>query len=125
VFAVNLHRSCQIYSSGVPSLVLCFCFRSCSMICLLQLRSLARSTIPPPSGLAYYRLGKKRPCSGILSRYSRFALTIQAMPTMLPRTRPMTAVLALQLAGWEYQPPAGDQTCLGYLPLSALHRGKQ
>lgn len=25
------------------------------------------------------------------------------------------AVLAFQLAGWAYQPPAGDQTCLGYL----------
>lgn len=27
----------------------------------------------------------------------------------------MTAVLTLQLAGWAYQPPAGDQTSLGYL----------
>ncbi|KAF2154156.1 hypothetical protein K461DRAFT_223194, partial [Myriangium duriaei CBS 260.36] len=27
----------------------------------------------------------------------------------------MMAVLAFQLAGWLYQPPAGDQTCLGYL----------
>ncbi|KAI8629565.1 ribonuclease III domain-containing protein [Xylariaceae sp. FL1651] len=26
-----------------------------------------------------------------------------------------TAVFAFQLAGWAYQPPAGDQTCLGYL----------
>lgn len=25
------------------------------------------------------------------------------------------AVLAFQLAGWAYQPPAGDQTSLGYL----------
>lgn len=64
---------------------------------------------------AYYRLGKKRWRSGILSRYSRFALSIQAMPTMPPRARPTTAVLAFQLAGWAYQPPAGDQTCLGYL----------
>jgi hypothetical protein len=65
--------------------------------------------------MTYYRLGKKRPCSGILSRYSRLALTIQTMPTMLLRTRPMTAVLPFQLLGWAYQPPAGDQTCLGYL----------
>jgi hypothetical protein len=69
--------------------------------------------------MTYYRLGKKRPCSGILSRYSRFALTIQTMPTMLVRTRPMTAVLPFQLLGCAYQPPAGDQTCLGYL------RGRQ
>lgn len=27
----------------------------------------------------------------------------------------MTAVLAFQFAGWAYQPPAGDQTCFGYL----------
>lgn len=27
----------------------------------------------------------------------------------------MTAVLPFQFEGWEYQPPAGDQTCLGYL----------
>jgi hypothetical protein len=67
------------------------------------------------SGGSYYRLGKNLPCSGILSRYSRFALVIQAIPTMLPRTMPMTAVLAFQLAGWAYQPPAGDQTCFGYL----------
>ena len=65
--------------------------------------------------MSYYRLGKNRWRSGILSRYSRFALSIQAMPTMLPRARPTTAVLAFQLAGWAYQPPAGDQTCLGYL----------
>jgi len=33
-------------------------------------------------------------------------------PTM---TIPNTAVLAFQFEGCEYQPPAGDQTCLGYL----------
>lgn len=27
----------------------------------------------------------------------------------------MTAVFAFQFFGCEYQPPAGDQTCLGYL----------
>jgi hypothetical protein len=64
---------------------------------------------------SYYRLGKNRPCSGILSRYSSLALTVQAIPTMLASTRPTTAVLPFQLAGWAYQPPAGDQTCLGYL----------
>ncbi|KAI8953732.1 ribonuclease III domain-containing protein [Xylaria longipes] len=46
------------------------------------------------------------------------------MPTMRPMK---TAVLAFQLAGCAYQPPAGDQTCLGYLfqlsrpPPTALH----
>lgn len=30
-------------------------------------------------------------------------------------TAPMTAVLAFQFLGCEYHPPAGDQTCLGYL----------
>lgn len=30
-------------------------------------------------------------------------------------TTPITAVLAFQLAGCPYHPPAGDQTCLGYL----------
>lgn len=33
-------------------------------------------------------------------------------------TAPKTAVLTFQLDGWAYQPPAGDQTCLGYLPVS-------
>ena len=30
-------------------------------------------------------------------------------------TIPNTAVFAFQFEGREYQPPAGDQTCLGYL----------
>lgn len=30
-------------------------------------------------------------------------------------TTAMTAVFAFQFAGWVYHPPAGDQTCLGYL----------
>jgi hypothetical protein len=79
----------------------------------------------PSRGVAYYRLGKKRPCSGILSRYSRFALTIQAIPTRLATTRPMAAVFAFQLAGWAYQPPDGDQTCLGYLRGSAWRQWQQ
>jgi hypothetical protein len=86
---------------------------------------LASMPCGPGMWCAYYRLGKKRPCSGILSRYSRFALTIQAIPTMLPRTRPTTAVFALQLAGWAYQPPAGDQTCLGYLPRSVRRQSRR
>jgi hypothetical protein len=84
------------------------------MICLLQL-CLVSCVLALGMTASYYRLGKNRWRSGILSRYSRFALSIQAIPTMLPRARPTTAVLAFQLAGWAYQPPAGDQTCLGYL----------
>lgn len=37
------------------------------------------------------------------------------MPTIPRMTAPMTAVLAFQFEGWVYQPPAGDQMCLGYL----------
>lgn len=34
-----------------------------------------------------------------------------------------TAVLARQLEGWVYQPPLGDQTCLGYLQFGIEVRG--
>lgn len=64
---------------------------------------------------AYYRLGKKRPSSGILSRYSRLAPSIQTEPTMPTSAVPIIKVLAFQFPGWAYQPPAGDQTCFGYL----------
>jgi hypothetical protein len=98
--------------SNTPS----FCFRSCAMICLLQLCLVSSNGFGiQREWPSYYRLGKNRPCSGILSRYSRLALIVQAIPTMLASTRPTTAVLPFQLAGWAYQPPAGDQTCLGYL----------
>jgi hypothetical protein len=66
-------------------------------------------------GLAYYRLGKNLFGSGILSRYSFCALTVQTMAVMPRRAAPMTAVLAFQFVGCAYQPPAGDQTCFGYL----------
>jgi hypothetical protein len=39
----------------------------------------------------------------------------------------MMAVFARQFLGWAYQPPAGDQTCLGYLLVampSAIDPGK-
>lgn len=39
----------------------------------------------------------------------------QNMPVMPTTTPPMTAVFPFQFFGCEYQPPAGDQTCLGYL----------
>lgn len=63
----------------------------------------------------YYRLGKNRPGSGILCLNSRSALRLNARAVM-PRTTAMqTAVFAFQLEGCAYQPPDGDQTCLGYL----------
>lgn len=65
--------------------------------------------------VAHYRLGKKRPGSGNLVLYSRSALMLQTTAVMPAMTSPMTAVLAFQLAGCAYHPPAGDQTCLGYL----------
>ena len=64
-------------------------------------------------GSTYYLLGKNLPGSGILCLYSMSALifhTTAVIPTMATMT---TAVLAFQLAGWAYQPPDGDQTCLG------------
>ena len=37
---------------------------------------------------------------------------------VIPKTTtPITAVFAFQLAGCAYHPPAGDQTCLGYLEM--------
>lgn len=66
-------------------------------------------------GVTNYRLGKNRPGSGILSRYSRSALRLKATAATPITKAPMIAVFALQLAGWAYQPPAGDQTSLGYL----------
>jgi hypothetical protein len=63
----------------------------------------------------YYLLGKNRPGSGILYLCSRCALRFHAAAVMPIMTRLKTAVLAFQFDGWVYQPPAGDQTCLGYL----------
>lgn len=63
----------------------------------------------------YFLLGKKRPGSGILCLNSRSALSFHARPVIPRTTREKTAVLAFQLDGWVYQPPVGDQTCLGYL----------
>jgi hypothetical protein len=92
------------------------------MICLLQLcHCQFRSCSWCWRGVAYYRLGKNLFDSGILSRYSFSALTLQTMAVIPTRTAPKTAVLAFQFAGCAYQPPAGDQTCLGYLDSQKLH----
>lgn len=53
--------------------------------------------------------------SGILYLCSLSALKFQAI-AVTPKTTPsMMAVFARQFLGWAYQPPAGDQMCLGYL----------
>jgi hypothetical protein len=46
-------------------------------------------------------------------RRSSSALRVQAAKTTLAMKPRATTVLARQLAGWEYHPPAGDQTCFG------------
>ena len=66
-------------------------------------------------GSTYCRLGKKRPSSGNLVLTSRSALTFHIKAVMPKMTTPKIAVFAFQFAGWAYQPPEGDQTCLGYL----------
>jgi hypothetical protein len=93
-----------------------FNLASCSLICLLQLRYRQFSSGGGAARLgSYYRLGKNRPGSGILSRYSWSAENFQTIATTMTIPAPAMAVLAFQFAGWQYQPPAGDQTCFGYL----------
>jgi len=53
--------------------------------------------------------------SGILSLCSLSALTLPTMRHMPTMTAPIIAVFVRQFAGCAYQPPAGDQTCFGYL----------
>lgn len=53
--------------------------------------------------------------SGILYLNSLSALTLHAMAVIPTTTPSIMAVFARQFLGWAYQPPAGDQTCLGYL----------
>lgn len=48
-------------------------------------------------------------------RSSSFALAVHAMAAIPKTQAPINSVLAFQLAGCEYHPPAGDHTCLGYL----------
>lgn len=63
----------------------------------------------------YYLLGKNRPGSGILLRYSSSPSIFHTIAVMPITARPAMAVLRFQLAGCAYQPPEGDQTCFGYL----------
>lgn len=56
--------------------------------------------------------------SGILYLCSLSALKFHAI-AVTPNTTPsMMAVFARQFLGWAYQPPAGDQMCLGYLHIA-------
>lgn len=66
-------------------------------------------------GETYFRLGYQPPGSGLRANSSRSALNFHVTATMAAMTAPATIVLPFQLAGCAYQPPAGDQTCLGYL----------
>ncbi len=61
----------------------------------------------------YYLLGKKRPGSGMAEYSSVCALKYHTMAVMPKTAAPRTAVLDFQFLGCAYQPPAGDQTCLG------------
>lgn len=70
---------------------------SCSMICLLQ-----------------YRLGKNLPGSGNFVLCSLSALKLNTTAHIPKMTPPIIAVLDFQFPGFEYHPPAGDQTCFGY-----------
>ena len=63
----------------------------------------------------YYRLGCHSPASGLRAHVSLSALNFHVMATMPTMMPAATKVLALQFPGWAYQPPEGDQTCLGYL----------
>jgi hypothetical protein len=56
-----------------------------------------------------------RHTSGILYLCSLSALTLHAIAVIPTTTPSMIAVFARQFLGCAYQPPAGDQTCLGYL----------
>jgi hypothetical protein len=61
----------------------------------------------------YYRLGCHSHGSGFRAHVSRSALNFQVTATMAAMTAPAMIVFPFQLAGCVYQPPAGDQTCLG------------
>lgn len=71
------------------------------------------ANIPPLSSQSLHVLG--RHTSGILYLCSLSALTLHAIAVIPTTTPSMMAVFARQFLGWAYQPPAGDQTCLGYL----------
>jgi len=61
----------------------------------------------------YYLLGKNRSGSGIRAHCSFSALNRNTTATTAKMPRPSLNVFVFQFLGCEYQPPAGDQTCLG------------
>lgn len=133
---------CTVYRRGPSKLnamaILSCVLSLCLACCLLFLRLLVLDYLPAPTvarcckywlvqmlkwvGLTHYLLGKKRPGSGILCRYSTSALSFQPAAVMRKMARPAIAVLRFQLAGCAYQPPDGDQTCLGYLEIGSVSR---
>lgn len=68
---------------------------------------------PNDEAWTYCLLGKYEPGSGILWRYSSSPLILNVRQVMPKMMTPKMAVLAFQFFGCAYQPPAGDQTCLG------------
>lgn len=62
-----------------------------------------------------YLLGKNLPFSGIRVLSSSSALMLQTTAVIPNMMTVKTAVLDFQFLGCAYHPPAGDQTCLGYL----------
>jgi hypothetical protein len=64
-------------------------------------------------GNTHNRLGCHSHGSGFRAHVSLSALKDHVAATTPTMTAPAIMVLAFQLAGWAYQPPAGDQTCLG------------
>lgn len=101
---VHLTLSCS------PFIPLSFHSHSPLFVCFFTpLPSAAFSSLPRPlADGAQLRL-----TCGISFLNSRFALKFHAIAAIPTTTPPMIAVLVFQLAGCEYQPPAGDQTCLG------------
>lgn len=89
---------------------------SCSMMPLLQLQHKISTVSPRRVRFGtYYRLGKNRSGAGYLGRSSNSALMDHTTPIMPKITAPQIAVFLFQFLGCAYQPPDGDQTCLGYL----------
>jgi ABC-type dipeptide/oligopeptide/nickel transport system permease subunit len=89
-------EACGLISSIIaPSLLVSarapgFVYSSCSMV---------SSRLADVRSGSYYRLGKNRFGSGILSRYSWSALNFHVMAVIITMTPLAMAVLALQFAG--------------------------
>jgi hypothetical protein len=99
--AIDNYNSSPSRPVGAPSAPISYCFggfasRSHRCTCF-----------------AHSLLGANAPGSKLRGRVSRSAESVHAAKTMLAMKPLAMMVLARQLAGWQYQPPAGDQTVLG------------